>query len=141
MTASLRPFARSRCLGALGALAWLLLVINSLAAAPLGRMGGPQAHPLHAAVVTLSQRGHLAAPAAVPTSAGCADRSCCNDQAGCCDGLTLHGCSCAAMCSASLPPEPLITLAPAGIGRTYALPPSISAPSLHAAPPLRPPLA
>ena len=141
MTLTLRQITRSRPLRALGALAWLLLAINSLAAAPLGRMGGPQAHPLHAAVVTLSQRGHLAATATAGAPAGCADRSCCNDQAGCCDGLTLHGCSCAAMCSASLPPESPTPLAATTTGNTYALPPSISAPSLHAAPPLRPPVA
>src|SRR5487761_2384883 len=128
MTFTLRQITRSRSLRALGA-------------APLGGMGAAQAHLLHAAAAASGEHAHLTAPAAAAAPAGCADRSCCNDQAGCCDGLALHGCSCAAMCSASLPPESLITLTTAGVGRTYALPPSLSAPSLHAAPPLRPPVA
>ena len=138
MTLTLRQFTRSRPLRALGVLAWLLLVVNSLAAAPLGMMNGLHAHTLHAAVATVSQRVPVAAPA-MAASASCAGHSCCNDQAGCCDGLTAHGCSCAAMCSSSLPPESLMALAPATIRTTYAIPPALSAPSLHAAPPLRPP--
>ena len=140
MTFTLRQITRSRPLRALGALAWLLLAFNSLAAAPLGGMGAAQAHPLHAAAAARGQQVHLAASAAA-AAAGCADRSCCDDQAGCRDGLTLHGCSFASMCSVSLPPESLITLAAADISRRYALPPSLNAPSLHAAPPLRPPVA
>ena len=140
MTVTLRQITRSRPLRALGALAWLLLVINSLAAAPLGMAAGSASHnaPAPAAV---AHAAIVATPAMLAAHARCDDDSCCDKQAGCCDGLAAHGCSCAAMCSASLPPESLITLAPAAIGRSYALPPSLSAPSLHAAPPLRPPVA
>ena len=138
MTITLRQITRSRPLRVLGALAWLLLVINSLAAAPLGMVAG---HASHTALAAVAHAAPVAMPGMPVVHAGSDDRSCCNGQTGCCDGLTAHGCSCAAMCSASLPPESLMTLASAGIGLTYALPPSLSAPSLHAAPPLRPPVA
>jgi len=117
-------------------LAWLMLVVNSLAAAPLGMAAG---HASHTALAVVAHAPPVSPPAMPAVHASYDDRSCCNGQAGCCDGLTAHGCSCAVMCSASLPPESLMTLTPAGIGLTYALPPSLSAPSLHAAPPLRPP--
>ena len=139
MTLTLRQITRSRPLRALGALAWLLLVINSLAAAPLGMAAGSASH--NAPPAAVAHAAIIATPTMLAAHARCDDGSCCDRQAGCCDGLAAHGCSCAAMCSASLPPESLITLAPAAIGRSYALPPSLSAPSLHAAPPLRPPVA
>ncbi len=138
MTLTLRQLIRSRPLRALSALAWLLLVINSLAAAPRGMAAG---HVSHKAPAPVAHVAPVSTPAMVAAHASCDDGSCCNKHVGSCDGCTAHGCSCAAMCSASLPPGSLIGLAPAGIGRTYALLPSLSAPSLHAAPPLRPPVA
>ena len=50
MTLTLRQLIRSRPLRALGALAWLLLVINTLAAAPLGMAAGNVSHNAPAAV-------------------------------------------------------------------------------------------
>ncbi len=136
MTLTLRQVTRSRPLRALGVLAWLLLVINSLAAAPPGMAAGHVSHP---ARVAAAHAAPVSMPAMLAAHASCDDDSCCNKHAGCCDGVTAHGCSCAAMCSASLPPGSLIAMAPAGLGHIYALLPSLSAPSLHAAPPLRPP--
>ena len=138
MTFTLRQITRSRPLRALGALAWLLLVINSLAATPLGMAAG---HGSHTALAAVAHAAPVPTPAMPAVHASCDDRSCCNDQAGCCDGLTAHGCSCAAVCSSSLPPASLMALAPAVMGTSYALPRVLGAPSRHAAPPLRPPAA
>lgn len=133
MTLSLRQFARSRRLRAMGALAWLMLVINSLAAVQLGMTGMSHAHPVHATVAAVSgQHCHQHRVAK-------GSRSCCDDLAGCCDGMTGHTCHCAAMCSTTLPPGPAVVLATAAITARYAMPPPLSAPSLNTAPPLRPP--
>ncbi|UJJ58300.1 MULTISPECIES: hypothetical protein [Rhodanobacter] len=132
MTFSLRLLARSRRLRAMGMLAWLMLVINSLAAAPMGMTGGPHSHPMHATVAAVSEHCHH--HVAVKAS-----RSCCDDQAGCCGGMTGHTCNCAAMCSTTLPPGPAVALISTAITARYALPLPSSAPSLNTAPPLRPP--
>lgn len=139
MTRTLHQLARSRPLRALGVLAWLMLVVNSLAAAPLGMTAGLHAHAPHAALAVVAHAAPVSTPAMPAVHASCDDRSCCNGQVGCCDGLTAHGCSCAAVCSTSLPPVSLMALVPAAMGTSYALPPVLSAPSRHAAPPLRPP--
>jgi hypothetical protein len=138
MTLTLRQVTRSRPLRALGVLAWLLLVINSLAAAPPGMAAGHVSHP---ARVAAAHAAPVPMPAMPAVHASCDDRSCCKGQAGCCDGLTNHGCSCAAVCSSSLPPASLMALVPAAMGTSYALPPVLSASSRRAAPPLRPPVA
>lgn len=132
MTFSLRSLARSRCLRAMGVLAWLMLVINSLAAAPMGMTGVPHSHAMHATVAAVSEHCHH--HVAVKGS-----RSCCDDQAGCCGGMMGHTCNCAAMCSTTLPPEPAVALISTAITARYALPLPSSAPSLNTAPPLRPP--
>ena len=135
MNFTLRQFLRSRPLRALGVLAWLMLVVNSLAVAPLSMAAGHVFHPatpaVHAAPASTS--------AMLAVRASGDDGSCCSTHPACCSGLAGHGCSCAAACSASLPPGALMALASAGIGSTYALLPSLSAPSRQAAPPLRPP--
>ena len=132
MTLSLRLLARSRRLRAMSVLAWLMLVINSLAAAPMGMTEVPHSHPMHATVAAASEHCHhdIAAKAA---------RSCCDDQAGCCGGMTGHSCNCAAMCSTTLPPAAAVVLTSVAITASYAMPLPSSAPSLNTAPPLRPP--
>jgi hypothetical protein len=132
MTLSLRLLARSRRLRAMGVLAWLMLVINSLVAAPTGMTGDPHSHPLHATVAAASEHCHH--PAAATGS-----QPCCGDQAGCCGGMTAHACTCAAMCGTTLPPAAAVVLIPAAITASYAMPLPSSAPSLITAPPLRPP--
>ena len=132
MTFSLRLLARSRRLRAMGVLAWLMLVINSLAAAPMGMTGVPHSHAMHAPVAAASEHCHR--HTAVKGS-----RSCCDDQVGCCGGMTGHTCNCAAMCSTTLPPAATVVLTSAAIPVRYAMPLPSSAPSLNTAPPLRPP--
>jgi hypothetical protein len=132
MTFSLHLLARSRRLRAMGVLAWLMLVINSLAAAPMGMTGAPHSHAMHATVAAASEHCHH--HAAVKAS-----RSSCDDQAGCCGGMAGHACTCAAMCSTAVPPAAAVVLTSATITVGYAMPLPSSAPSLNAAPPLRPP--
>jgi hypothetical protein len=133
MTFSLRQLARSRRLRAMGVLAWLMLVINSLAAAPMGMTGVPHSHAMHTTVAAVSEHCHH------HVAANKAARSCCDDQAGCCGGMTGHSCNCAAMCSTTLPPATAVVLASATITASYAMPLPSSAPALNTAPPLRPP--
>jgi hypothetical protein len=133
MTFSLRHLARSRRLRAMGVLAWLMLVINSLAAAPMGMMGMPHSHPMHTTVAAASEHCHHHVAANKTT------RSCCDDQAGCCGGITGHTCNCAAMCSTTLLPAPAVVLISTAIPARYAMPLPRSAPALNTAPPLRPP--
>lgn len=125
MTYSLRLLVRSRCLRLTGALAWLMLVINSLAAAPMGMTGVPHSHPMHATVAEVCEHGHHDVVVK-------ASRSCCG-------GMTGHACHCAAMCSATLPPAAVVVLVSVSITNSYAMPPPSSASSLNTAPPLRPP--
>jgi hypothetical protein len=132
MTFSLRLLARSRRLRAVGVLAWLMLVVNSLAAAPMGMAGMPHSHVMQATVAAAGEHGHH--DVAVQAS-----RSCCDDQDGCCGGMTGHTCNCAAMCSTTLPPVAAGVLASVAITASYAMPLPSSAPSLNTAPPLRPP--
>src|SRR5574337_98035 len=132
MTFSLRLLARSRRLRAMGLLAWLMLVVNSLAAAPMGMSGVPHSHPVHATVAAASEHCHH--NVAVTQA-----RSSCGDQAGCHGDMTEGSCHCAAMCSTTLPPATAVVLAAVATSDAYALPLPSSAPSLHTAPPLRPP--
>lgn len=132
MTASLRPFARSRCLRVMGVLAWLMLVTSSLAAAPLG-MEGHSAHSRHAVVATVGEPCHYDATAK-------ASQSSCLDHDGCCGDLAGHSCDCAAMCSSVLPSTPSAITGSAAITVVYGAPSRASAPSPDTAPPLRPPM-
>jgi hypothetical protein len=132
MTFSLRLLARSRRLRAMGVLAWLMLVVNSLAAAPMGMTGIPPFHPAHATVAVASEHCHHQAAVAGP-------RSCCDDQAGCCGDMMGHACNCSAMCSTTLPSAAAVVLTSSTITVRYAMPLPLGAPSLNTAPPLRPP--
>jgi len=132
MTLSLRPLARSPRLRAMGMLAWLMLVINSLAAAPMGMSGMPQSHPMRTTVAAVSEPCHH--PVAARMS-----RSCCGDQAGCCDGMAGHACTCTALCNTTLPPAAGGVLTAVALTASYAMPLPVSAPSLNTSPPLRPP--
>ena len=144
MTLSLRQFARSRRLRAMGALAWLMLVINSLAAAPLGMTGMPHAHPVHATAAAVGGPaisgpaviGHVqqVVPMAAPASAGA-------DHADCCGGPDTRHCACAAICATALAPMAVVALTPLATTTIYAIPLRLSPPSLATAPPLRPPAA
>jgi hypothetical protein len=53
--------------------------------------------------------------------------------------MTVHTCSCAAMCSTTFPPTAVGVLTSVAITASYAMPLPGSVPSLNTAPPLRPP--
>lgn len=133
MIFALRLLARSRRLRAMGVLAWLMLVINALAAAPMGMTGGSHSHPMHASVAAASEHGHH--QMVINKASG----SCCEDQAGCSGGVAGHACSCTAMCGTTLLPAVAAVLIPTAITAGYAMPLPGSTPSLNTAPPLRPP--
>jgi hypothetical protein len=136
MTLSLRQFARSPRLRALSVLAWLLLVVNAVAAAPLGMRAMPPVHAMPASVATGSAHGHHVAPVAVAAaSACCADV----DHADGCVDMTGQHCTCAAMCGTALAPMTVLALVPVALTTTYAVPLRSSLPALMPAPPLRPP--
>ena len=134
MIASLRPFARSRCLRAMGVLAWLMLVVTSVTAAPMG-MQAQDAQPMQAATSITG------------TSAHCHDDGPANDSvvsvhhhADCCGSHVAAGCQCPAMC-VSVVPTTLTMIAAVRLSTRYRMPPRIVAPAPTSAPPLRPPLA
>jgi hypothetical protein len=132
MTVSLRLFARSRCLRAAGALAWLMLVVTSLVAAPPD-MEGPAAHAMHAAVATVD--GHDAHD----TRDSAPPEACCGDHAtGHGDQAGLH-CHCASTCSSALPSFPGVNVHAIGLVMAYDMASRANAPSPATAPPLRPP--
>lgn len=132
MIASLRPFVRSRCLRAMGVLAWLTLVATSLAAAPLGIP--IQAHASkHAAISTSVPGAHCQQSVFEKDSASAARES------DCCDGPAVRGCYCAAMCVSTLPTAvKMITAVP--FSARYSMPQPLLAPSPNSIPLLRPPL-
>jgi hypothetical protein len=132
MTFSLRLLARSRRLRAMGVLAWLMLVINSLAAAPMDMTGVAHSHAMHVTVAAVSEHGHH--HVAVHGS-----RSCCDNHDGGQSGLMDYTCHCAAMCSTTLLPSATVVLTSVAITGSYTMPLARSAPSLNTAPPLRPP--
>lgn len=110
-------------------LAWLMLVVTSLAAAPLE---APCAHP-HAVHATAAAVGE-------PSHHGMEHRAshdCCQDHAGCCGAN--HACGCAGMCASVLLPVPAGVTAATALAAIYALPLRVHAPSVDSAPPLRPP--
>ncbi|MCX7514254.1 hypothetical protein [Frateuria sp. STR12] len=131
MTASLRPFARSRGLFAVGLLAWLMLVVTSLAAAPLG-MGSAYAHSVHEATAAVGEPLHHGL-SHVPS------HDCCEQHDGCCGHATAHVCGCVGMCASALAPMPASLLTASAVSAGYGHPTRIHAPTLPAAPPLRPP--
>ena len=131
MIASLRPFARSRCLRVMGVLAWLMLVATSLAAAPMG-MQGQDAPSIHAATSIPAEHchhGELANNSAVGV----------HHQPDCCGSPAVLGCHCPAMCASAVPATlTMITTVP--LSPSYSALLRITAPSPNAAPPQRPPL-
>lgn len=120
----------------MGVLAWLMLVISSLAAAPPGTAVVPHAHAMAATVAMVGgERADQAAPVTAAASAGA-------EQVDCCGDLTAHHyCVCAAMCVTALTPMVALTLAPVAATAVYAMPRRITPPALVTAPPLRPPAA
>jgi hypothetical protein len=132
MTASLRPFIRSRGLRAMGALAWLMLVITSLAAAPLD-MGRAHAHAMDGLTAAVGEPLHHQGQSQAPS------HDCCAQHDGCCGHQAGHACGCVGMCASAVPPTPASLIA-AWTGRSlYDRAMRVHAPSVVAAPPLRPP--
>src|SRR3546814_19036806 len=76
MKLSLRQLARSRRLRAMGVLAWLMLVVNVVAAAPMGMhaMAGADAMEATSAVIDVHCHDAASMPMAAGNNAGCADR-------------------------------------------------------------------
>ncbi len=129
MTFSLRQLVRSRRFRAMGVLAWLMLVVNSLAVASPQMAGMPQAH-----AVPIAAAGAHADPAGPVT--GIASTGA--DPVDCCGQLVAHHGACAAICITALAPAAAVALTPAALTAAYAMPRRISPPSRVAAPPLRP---
>lgn len=131
MIASLRPFAHSRCLRAMGILAWLMLVVTSAIAAPM-EMPSQSAQPAEAAASMTGAHCHDGGPTS-DSAMGV------YHQADCCGSPVALGCQCPTMCI-SVVPTPLAMIAAVQLSTSYRMPPRIVAPAPNSAPPLRPPL-
>lgn len=133
MSPSLRLLARSRGLRALGLLAWLMLVLSSLATAPFGMA--------HAHAAPESGADTMAAEPAHPGMAHMLsqdDSTHVHDN--CCGGDLGQACGCFGLCASAVPPMSAgVTALP--IALAYAPPLRVRAPSTPRVPPLRPPLA
>lgn len=130
MTPSLRPFARSPRLRALGVLAWLMLVVHALAAVPLQGAPSPvHRHAARADATAVEGLGHRLAAACCDGTAG-----------GHAAGFDGHG-DCAAMCGSALLPSPPAVPVAMLVGTPHEHPLRIAATSMNPVPPLRPPLA
>jgi hypothetical protein len=133
MTASLPVFARSRGLRALGLLAWLALVIGSLAGTPL-RSGSAHAQAMHATPTAVGEQAHR------PASAHALHDGCAR-HGGCCANAGGDACPCIGMCAGALPSTPSVLAVVPMPSAAHARPPRQRAPAMPAAPPLRPPSA
>ena len=111
-------------------LAWLMLVINTVAAAPMGMAAAPPSLSMHAPVAAAGAHCDHAAPVQPP--------HCCDDQVDDRGGAAYAYCGCLATCVAVLP-SAAVDLAATAITATYASAPVAAAPLLASAPPLRPP--
>ena len=137
MRFSLRQLARSRRLRAMSVLAWLMLVIQSVAAAPMSMPMASHAqaeHPMVAAAAAHAAHGMHCHHAATST----ATDSCCHHSADCCNGA-VGQCACAAMCATALLSRAALMPASMALTATYAMPSGMTAPSGTNEPPLRPP--
>ena len=135
MTRSLRQLACSRRFRALGMLAWLMLVVNAVAAGPVL----PGVHGMHAAegagtpaAAVMQCHGDEPTLVAATSIDGVAAVHACSDMAG-------NQCSCAAMCAAALARIAAVAVGPTAFAAVYAVPSPLDAPAPVAAPPLRPP--
>jgi len=133
MTLSLRQFARPRRLRAMGVLAWLMLVVNAVAAAPMGMhaMAGGAAIAATSAAVDVHCHDTASMPMVAGNDASCTDRTDC--------GMAGNQCTCSAMCATALAPIMVVATDPIALAAIYAMPRLLDAPALAAAPPLRPP--
>ena len=115
-------------------LAWLMLVVNAAAAAPMGMHATAGADAMGATSAVIDMHCHDASmPTATGNDAGCADRT------DCCGGMAGNQCTCAAMCAAALATIMAVAIGPMAFAAIYATPRLLDAPALAAAPPLRPP--
>ncbi len=115
----------------MGVFAWLMLVINSLAAPPMSMIDGAHAQVMHATAAASEQSPHRLAT----------ERSCCDDRVAACGDATGFTCHCVAMCSTALPTAGVAIPTPIATTARYAVLLPDSAPLLDTAPPLRPPAA
>lgn len=128
MVFSLRQLSRSRRLRAMGALAWLLLVVQSLTAMPTPV-------DMHQA----SHHGDAAHSVAMVMGASCHQHRAAVTSRYCCDGTSGGACSCAAMTSTTLPSTGLSVVRSNLAGVIYAARHDAGAPSVSHGPPFRPP--
>ncbi len=110
----------------MGVLAWLMLVVSSLSAAPMGMTGSSDALSVNATVTAVIQHSRSDAGADLVT---------------CCGGNATQACHCVAMCSATLPSLMAIVPAPSELTVSYGMLLTDGAPSLVTTPPWRPPAA
>jgi len=118
-------------------LAWLMLVVTSLAAAPrcAEHHHGSASHAMATTAVAYAQNAHAAA---VRGSAKAA-HSCCDGDGDCCGGPSNTACGCAAMNASVLPSAVATVAAVLPMAMAYASPARVRAPTTDLAPPLRPP--
>ena len=115
-------------------LAWLMLVLSSLGAAPLG-MAHAHAAPGLDADAMASEPAH-------PGMAHTLSRDDCNHAHDhCCGDAPGHVCGCAGLCASAVPALPAGALTALPVTLAYAPPLRVRAPSTPRVPPLRPPLA
>lgn len=118
-------------------LAWLMLVVQSVAAVPTMNMPvASHARPAHTQVATLGHNAHGCLMAVASTAS-----SCCQHPAGGGDTAGHCTCTCTATCATAVLPRVALTLPPVGATVAYALPPHLPAPAGANALPLRPPAA
>jgi hypothetical protein len=114
-------------------LAWLMLVVTSLTAAPLDAAQ----HPIHAA----HTKAALASEHCNHCTSAKANHSCCGEHAGCCGSFVGHACGCAVIGAGLLPPA-LTSIADAMlVAMSYGTLQPSGTLSSDTVPPLRPPAA
>lgn len=131
MIRAFRHSVRSTRLWALAWMALFALVVNPLSATSHS-MASTGGH-MHAVASVHLPGGHCHTIPAAQTKA------CCGIGVACC-GSQLGNCTCPMTCGVALLPSPA-SLAALAAGIDFAIAASVSAPSIHAGPPLRPPAA
>jgi hypothetical protein len=119
-------------------MAWLMLVVTSLGAAPMGT-GHSHGPAVDAVTATASEPSHHGLAHHDPTHAS--SHECCGQQAGDPGAATGHACGCIGMCASAVLPAPAGVVMDSWVSTDYAQPARLNAPSTLTSPPLRPPLA
>ena len=123
-------------------LAWLMLVMHTVAANPMAAMGMAAspvyAHAMSASAMPMTMAADSHASGAMKMSTNPSGHVCCDEGAR--HAVPDSTCHCAAMSGGLLPPLLSIPM-PAALASNYARPAVSGTPASHTAPPLRPPAA